>query len=301
VKICENQTTEYHSANFTEHETAWTPAPTTFDNGDEIREGHYIYKYAGVSGTNTTDAPFDGSTDWLIQRATNYYAMLDSRPESKTKTQTTNPDAIIIEMDLNNYDTIALLNLDAISVRIEITDLNTNTAVYDETFDLNDSDKIVDALSYYFSPFSFKKTVYETIPLYGNARAKIWINKPLSEAKCGRLVLGQSYDLGISLFNINSTLESYSTTTFDQFGTPTLRPRDAVYNSTYTILLPSERTENIKRTRKRLDAVPILFIGDENDSSKYENLLSYGLWQTATMRLKNPVKTEMSLSTKELI
>lgn len=300
MKICENVITAYQSANFTEDETAWTSG-AVFNNGDEIREGNFIYKYAGIDGTNSDVAPFDGSIDWLLQRPSNYYAMLDSRPESRTSDQTVVADEIIVSIDLNNVDTIVLLNLDATTVNISIEDLNTSTIVYDMDFDLNDSTEIVDALSYYFSPFVFKQTVYASTPLYGNARATITITKTGDFAKCGRLFAGQSYDLGITLFNVTQNLESYSIRQVDEFGTPTLRTRGSVYNSRFNILAPASRTENLKRKRKELDAIPILFIGDESESSIFENMLSYGLWEDATMQITNPVKTQMNLSVKELL
>lgn len=291
MKITENKVTDYSSANFTENETLWSATPTVYDNGDTARFGHIIYKYAGISGTNSESDPSIDTNDWLEFKTSNYYAMLGER----TKDQTINPNSIIIEIAINRFDVIALLNIEATSVQVEVLGESFNTTI-DTQFR-----EVFNYTAFFFEPFIFEKNVFVPIPFYGNATARITVNNIGGDAKVGRLVAGRSLDLGLSLFGASFDLESYSRIDTDEFGTTTLIHRDAVYNGSYDIQIPSQNIERLKIERKRLDAIPILFIGDDSENSVFQNLLSYGTWQGANMTLQNPTFSNMNLTIKELL
>lgn len=299
MKICENLITDYFSANFTEDEPLWDVNKVDgYNNGDEAREEHYIYKYAGISGTNTLTLPSLNPDKWLKTRASNYYAMLGDR----TDEQTTTSGNLIIEIDISNYDTLTLLNMTGTQIDIEVTDLDTMDIVYTDSKNLQDTTEIIDAYTHYFSPFVYVKSYYNNmIPLVGNARIKIEITALSGTAGIGRLVCGQSYYVGDTLFGTSQNLESYSRIEFDEFGTATLVPRSAVYNSSHSIRIPSSKVDALKEKRKSLDAIPILFIGNEEIDSRLGNLLSYGLWQNADMLISRPTFSDMSMTIKELL
>lgn len=299
MRICQNLITDYHSANFTEDETAWQPLPVVYNNGDEAREGNYIYKYAGISGTNSTIAPSPTSTSWLKTRASNYYAMLGDR----TNQQTTTSGNLIIEIDVFNYDTLSLLNLTGTRIDIEVTDLNSMTVVYTDSKDLLNRSFYIDAYSHYFGEYNYFDRYYnDMIPLLGNARIRIEVVALSGSAGIGRLICGQSYYLGDTLFGLSKSLQSYSRVLLDEFGTPTLtESQNAVFNTNAIIKIASARIIDIEQKRKQLDFVPILFIGDESTDSPFENLLSYGLWEDATPTLQKPKVSELSMTIKELL
>lgn len=296
MRICQNLITDYLSANFTEDETAWSGSPTVYSNGDEARDDHYIYKYAGIDGTNSTLSPENEPTLWLKTRASNYYAMLGD----KTSQQTTVSGDLEITIESENYDTLALLNMTGSQVDIEMRNSD-NDIVFTESYSLNNNIDIVDAYSYYFSPFEFFTSYYTQIPILPNSTIKITITASSGTSAIGRLVCGQSYQIGDSLYGTTFSLESYSKTEFDEFGTANIIPREAVYNSSYLVRIPSTNIPRLQRKRKSLDAIPILFIGDESEDSVYENLLSYGLWQGADMVLSAPTFSELNHTIKELL
>jgi len=296
MRLCRNLITDYLTANFTEDEPVWTGDPTVYNNGDEAREDHIIYKYAGISGTNTATTPSLNPEDWLEYKTSNYYAMLGER----TIDQTITSGDLIIEITSQNYDTLSLLNVVGSQIDIEMKDSMSNI-VFTDSYDLNNNIEIVDAYSYYFNPFEFFTGYYTQIPIYPNSTIKITITAASGTAAIGRLVCGQGYGLGINLYGATFSLESFSRTDFDEFGSATLIHREAVYNSQYVVVIPSVNVPRLQRKRKELDAIPILFIGDESEESDYENLLSYGLWQGADMLLRNPVNSELNLTIKELL
>lgn len=294
MKICENLITDYLSANFTEDEPLWLVA-STYNNGDEARDGHYIYKYAGVDGTNTTTSPILNPLSWYKTKTSNYYAMLGDR----TSEQTTTTGDLIIEIQGFNYDTISLLNLSGTDVLIEVID--NGIVVFTDTKNLINTNDIIDAYTHYFGPYEYSESYYQLLPILGNVTIRITVYALNGFASIGRLVCGQSYEIGLSLFGASQSLESYSVTETDEFGTTTLTPREAVYNSSFEVLIPSQKTEALKRKRKNLDAIPILFIGDEAEDSTFGNLLSYGLWESADILLSKPMTSEMNITIKELL
>lgn len=296
MKICKNEITDYSSANFTEDEPEWLVG-NLYNVGDEARDDHYIYKYAGVDNTNTATKPSLNPIQWKQNRTSNYYAMLGD----KTNEQTIVNGDLEIEIEIENYDTIGLLNITGSGVAIEMTDNATSTIVFTDTFDLQNNQDIIDAYTHYFSPFDFFNTYYANLPLFNDATLKITISSLSGQSAIGRLVSGQSYAVGSTLFGANQTLQSYSGTTTDQFGSSSLQQTGSVFNASYGLSVPSEKVGNLKRKRKELNGVPVLFIADEEEDSTFENLLSYGLWEKADILLESPSFSSMDMTIKELL
>lgn len=295
MKICKNEIIDFYSANFTEDEIEWTVG-ATFLNGEVIRWGHYLYKYTGVSGTNSTNNPTIDTLQWEYYRASNYYSMIGGN----TKDQTINADTIDVTIDLNRYDTISLLNMDAESVELTITDNITSDILLNTMYDLTYRE-VTNYTQFFFAPFKYRRRIYIPIPFYSQARARIEINKIGGVAKCGRLIVGRSEDLGITLFGITADLDTYSREELTSFGDIIQVSDNPTYRNTFRIKVPSQNFEYLKDLRKDLDFIQVLFIGDEEDNSRFQSLLSYGYWENASIPLDNPVLSEMTLTNKETL
>lgn len=303
MKILQNKISDYLSSNFAENETAWDSA-ATYNYADEVRDGHFIYKYAGTDGTNTTDAP---SVDyaklptqrvWIKTRPTNYYAMLDG----ETQTQTNNADTIVIEISTVNYDAISLLGVVAQSVTLELRDDTTAEVYYTKTIDMFDYTGIVDFYSYCFDDIIFKPSLYaDDIPLYSNGILKITIDNTGSTASCGRLVCGRTYYIGETGYGVNLGQESYSKKETDVFGNTTLVHSNSLNLDSYEVNVPTSSVPNIRRKFKELDAVAILFIMDENENSILENLLNFGYYQSFSILIPNAKISTASLQIKGIL
>jgi len=303
MKILKNKISDYLTANFTESETLWVSS-ATYNYGDEARYGHFIYKYAGTSGTNTTDTPdvdyvkLPTTRVWIKVRPTNYYAMIDG----ETQTQTNNTDAIVIEISTSNYDAISLLGLVAKSVTIELRDGATSEIYYTKTIDMFDYIGIVDFYSYCFDDILLKPSLYiDDIPLYSSAILKITIDNTGSIASCGRLVCGRTYFIGDTGYGINLGQESYSKKVVDVFGNTTLVHSNSLNLDSYEVNVPTSSVPNIRRKFKELDAVPLLFIMDENANSTLENLLNFGYYQSFSILIPNSQISTASLQIKGIL
>ena len=300
MKIVRNEVTDYLTANFTEDETLWDSG-ATYNYGDEVRWGHYIYKYAGNDGTNTELNPQDDINtnivaSWVRISPTNYYAMLDGATNTTTKVA----DEIVIELQDNNFDSFALLDLSAKSVNVELYDEN-DIVVFSKYFDLQNESEIVDFYSYCFSPFVFIPVVFTQIPIYANAKLKVTISHTEDIAECGRLVFGRSLYIGETGYGANLNLESYSRKVTDEFGNTELIHRGAVNLDSYEVEIPTSKIPMLRRKMVELDAVPILFVMDDSETSLLENLLTFGYWQNFTILIKNPIKSTISLTIKGLL
>ena len=303
MKILQNKIGDYLTANFTESETAWDSA-ATYNYGDEARDGHFIYKYAGADGTNTTDTP---SVDyaklptqrvWIKISPTNYYAMLDT----ETQTQTNNADTIVIEISTVNYDAISLLGVVAQSVTLELRDDTTAEVYYTKTIEMLDYQGIVDFYSYCFDDIIFKPSLYvDDIPLYSNGILKITIDNTGATASCGRLVCGRTYYIGETGYGVNLGQESYSKKETDVFGNTTLVHSNSLNLDSYEVNVPTNSVPNIRRKFKELDAVAILFIMDESENSILENLLNFGYYQSFSILIPNAKLSTASLQIKGIL
>lgn len=295
MRFCKNEITAYVSSNVTESETAWLLA-SIFNRGEEIRDGHYIYAYLGTDGTNSLLSPSNDPLLWLVQRPTNYWAMLDGI----TSTQTSRADNITIEIATNNFDTLSLLELQAKSVILTLT--VSATVVYTKTYDLQDESEIVDFYSYCFGDFNFKSSIYnQDIPLYLGGTLKIEIINTGSTAKCGRLVCGRSFYVGKTLYGASLGLESYSVKQVDEFGTETLIHRGAVNLDSYDIKIPTNKIPILKRKAIEYDAIPLLFIFDESTTSNTEYLLNFGYYQNMSVLVSNATSSNISVTIKGIL
>jgi hypothetical protein len=121
-------------------------------------------------------------------------------------TQTENADTIIVEIKFNNSDRIALFNMDAYSVDLELTDDYTSSVVQTKSIDLE------------LSNGEYRQWIVETMYIYANATLKITINKAGSTAKCGVCVYGTSTYIGDSEWNLKAGFVDYSIKDTNEFG-----------------------------------------------------------------------------------
>jgi hypothetical protein len=295
VRFVKSEITALVSSNVLENETAWL-VTDTYNRGDERRDDHYIYAYLGVDGTNSALKPSLSPIQWLVQRPTNYWAMVDG----STSTQTTRADNITVEIATNNFDTISLLDIEAETVILTLT--VSATVVYTKTYDLRDESEVVDFYSYCFSDFIYSHSLYnQDLPIYLNGTLKVEIINTGSTAKCGSIISGRSFYVGQTLYGASLGLESYSAKQVDEFGTVTLVKRGAVSLDSYDIRVPTSKVPMLKRKAVEYDAVPLLFIFDESTTSNTENLLVHGYYQNMSVLLSNPSKSVISLTVKGIL
>lgn len=302
MKICENQVTDYKTINVPNSDPIWS-ADDLFLYADEIRYGNYIYKYAGEDNTNTTENPeFIWNRDkeifpiWVRVRPTNYFAAIDG----ETGTQTTLNGNMVITFDISNFDTLALLNLEVEDVMIELYDNDSMQVVYSNDVNMQDETEVIDFYSYCFNPFVYKPSLYiGELPLYNNGTITITLSG--TTTKVGRIVLGRSYFVGDTEYNVSLGIESYSIRDVDVFGNVTLKQRGTVNIDSIPVRFPTSKAVQLRERFKELDAKPLLFIGDESETSITQNLLNFGYWTSFSPLLQNPTSSVSSVGIKGIL
>jgi hypothetical protein len=294
MRVCKNDITSYLAINVPITETSWSGG-SVYNYGDEVRDGNFVYAYSGINGTNTVESPSNNSLSWVEVRPINQYAMLDG----KSKTQTIVESPLIFEVTMNNYDTTAIMNLEAESLLIEIVDKVTDEVYYTEDVELTDDTNIIDFYEYCFADFIIKNYFYtQKLPLFGsNTKLRLTITSE-ELVKVGRLVIGKSFYIGEVSWGASLGLESYSIKTTDEFGNEYYEQRGAVELNNYEIRAGTASIPNLRRKAIEYDAIPILFVGDESDDSILENLLTFGTWQNLNFNLANPTNSNIPLTIK---
>ena len=305
MKIVKNQITDYVSINVENDETEWL-STNVYNFRDELRDGNFIYKYAGINGTNTELSPsviYERDKElapiWVLTRPTNYFALLDD----KSSTQTENAESLVFEVLNGRYETFSLLNLEAQSVMIELIDITTAEIYQTINFDLLDRSDRIDALSHYFNPIKLKTNVYaDNIYLLGNTKLKVTILNGGDIAKCGRLIFGRSYYIGETQYDgATLDLQSFSRFETDTFGNTDLKQGNSIRTAKYNVKIPTNKIISVYDKRIEYDAIPLLFIADESSNSKLENLLLFGYFVSSPISIKNPVNSNIPVDIKGLL
>ncbi len=300
MKIVENRISDYVSINIVESEPMWNSS-ARYNYGDEIRDGHYIFKYAGDDGTNTTQRPqvdaIKQGFKWVNIRPTNYYAMLDS----KTATQTTKSEELNFKLHNRGYDTLSLMNVEANEIKIELLAPD-DQVLFQKEESLRDEKEIIDFYTYCYSPILRKETFYTgDIPIIMGTTLSVSLSSKSGDVKCGRLVFGDSFFVGCTNAEFSLGIESYSKKETDVFGNTSLVHRGARLNDSYSVSISSSSLPMLRRKFVSWDAKELLFIGDESPNSKLENLLNFGYYEDVSFEYEGGDISTLNISIKGLI
>ena len=81
--------------------------------------------------------------------------------------------------------------------------------------------------------------------------------------KCGRVIMGRSSELGVTLRGTSVSSLSYSRKERDGFGNLIVIPRRTVKLVDYVVYTDTLRVSNVRSTLSKIDVTPTLFIGTE--------------------------------------
>jgi hypothetical protein len=278
MTICENEITEYLSINLTEDEQLWN-INNKYNFEDVARWGHFLYKFAGEDGTNSSENPEleDAKTFgfWQNIAPTNYFAMLDG----ETKTATVSASPLILEIENSNYNVLSFFGLLGTLMTIEFFEGSETTPFLTKTLDLLDDSVVVDDLTYWFEPFTFvKKAFLGDLPLV-DGKIKITLENADTQQE---VQIGRIYSSNLQL----------NKTEFDD---------DLINYDKHRVRIPAEKIPYFMQKAKDLYKQPILFIADESETSNLQNLLNFGVWDSFSVPLTNPRFSTIDVTIKGLV
>ncbi len=308
--ILDQQIEEYVSINIDTRYANWS-AGATYNFGDIAFDDHYYYK--SIIDSNIGLRPSTNSEQWLRWDVSNRYAQIDMQArtvttcDSSSKTGGLPPFTLISEFQNDRYDAIALGTIFASSILIEIVSESSVVAwstIVDMTRRRPD---VVDWYTYYFLPLPDEETInsenfFFRLPIYSSSYTiRVTLEEKSGSSSCAYMICGNSVYIGDTLFGVNLGIVDYSNKEIDKFGILDLTRRESRQTMDVDIVYDAGNINIVNREiREHLGRV-CLFVNDESEDSKYENLLLLGMIDDFTTILSSPTKIQASIQLGEVI
>ena len=254
-------------------------------DGDRVQlsttNNHRIYE-ALVNVTGGTSPELDvllAVPKWLEISATNRWKAFDVKVGTQTSqatsiTYTITPGVIV--------DSIAFLNLDAVTIRVVSTDPVAGV-VYDNTTDLISSvitgaDPIYDWYSYFFSTqFMLTDVVLLDLPPYLNTVLSITITYTGGTAKVGGIVMGVQSNLGITQYSPSIGIHDYSIKEADAWGVLSVVERAFSKKMSCDILIEKVSIADVQNILASYRATLLVWVA--SDDAALTSLIIYGFFK----------------------
>lgn len=177
-------------------------------------------------------------------------------------------------------DTTSLLNVDADSIMIVMTDPVAGE-VYNEIKLL--TTKVAANL------------VYSDLPNYPSATLEIII-RSATECYCGEIVIGTLKTIGTPKYGIEIGIVDFSVKSADEFGNFTILERAFSKRINVSFTTPLATHAGVMRVLEKYRSTPLVWIIDD----EYSTTIAYGFYRDFQMSLPNNINAEGSISIEGL-
>lgn len=291
MRVTKNKITSFTSHNLTKKVTDWSSG-LTYLNGVESNYGDYIYTYAGADDTNTSGTP-DVEDNWVKTRANNIHSMLDQRPSSESYEN----DKIEFTFISEGFDKLALFNVVANSVTVEVTSLWDSSVTKTITENLLNTELITDLREFCTAELEQESLVYINLPIIHSCSVKVTIDNTGGIARCGLVISGKSFYVGSTGWDIRLGLTSYSKKDVDVFGNTDFIKRGITDADDFLVTIDTNKASLIKQKFKEYDADFLLFSILEGENIT----INFGFWEDFYVLLSSPVKSEANISIRGVL
>ncbi len=244
-------------------------ATHSYSIGDTSFVGEVIY--ISIADANVGNSPALLGLYWKRKATINSMAMFDGRVGSQTE----NPDTIDVTLrpgDVINL--LSILNTQANSVTV-IQTSPVDGIVYTETQSMLNI--VGDWWEYLYTPIVAKKKLLFTgfLP-YRDATVRVIIDYTGSTAKCGALIVAQSYEYGKTAYGSGDSIDDYSDVEFDEWGVKDITERDYADDAELNLDVMLNDTETFRDLLADRRAQPTLLVLDPSrPSAQYYGLVSF--------------------------
>jgi hypothetical protein len=252
--------------------------PPLFEQFPEIPLGE-LTTYSGRVWRKRTaqmaayEAPPSAPNDWALVKTSNRFAMFDASVQSQTK-QSGGSAVLPIDPSINEtlevtlatgsnvVDALALLNLAASSVHVQVQAGSPLAVVYDRTTALIAPAAVTNWYDWFFAPRHVGTSlVLDDLPPVTDALITVSITNPGGQAACGVCIVGKQTHIGDALMGASVGIKDYSLKTTDDFGNVTTKQRAYSDRLTIPVRLHTDSVEPVKRLLAKYRAVPLLWVG----------------------------------------
>ena len=280
-------------SNITEDEYPTWLSGTSYNALDRVIYQHKIYERV-ITGTGTTTPDLD-LVNWLYVSATNKYRMFDNVLYSVSS----RVGGIHFTLTPNEvFESIVLLNINAYSIRVTVTDPVLGI-LYDKTKVLTNVSDVVDYYTYFTSPLVAKPTtaVFNDLVISPTASIDVYIEAGSSLVSVGEVVYGVKKVIGRTNYGTAIGIKSYSRKEIDEFGNITVVKRKNSKYCEYDIDIDNYMLSDIQRFFSDIDSVPCVFIGNDN----MDELIVYGFYSDFKATISYPTHSKCTLRVEGLV
>lgn len=270
-------------------------AGTNYAVGARVLFQDFIYE--SLQTPNTGNTPSTSPTFWLRVRPSNPTAMFDST----VSTQTTANSSLVVNIKINSaINSVAFLNITSASLlRVRLIDksVTPNIVVFDRSINL-DASIVTDWYEYFFSDFELRSDLVITdIPPYGNSQLEVTLTGA-GTVGIGLLMVGTTFDLGLTRLGVSVGIRDYSVKETDQFGSTIFVQRDFSKRMSPTVFVENTRLNAVTKVLTKLRATPTVFIGSEE--AEFESLIVFGFLRDWNIEIPYPNNSLLSLEVEGL-
>lgn len=268
-------------------------AGTTYTIGQRVivtTGDHSIYE--SLQNGNTGNAPVTSPTWWLKVSATNRWKAFDI----KVADQVSRATSINYVLAPGIIDAMALLNIDATSVQVTITD-PTDGVVSDQTIDLTSAENVIDGYTYCFEPIIRRTDLaLFDLPPYATASVSITVTYTGGTAKLGELIVGRASRLGYTEYSPSVGIVDYSRKEVDTFGNYIVVQRAFSKRVSCNLFLDNGYVDEVVRQLSLYRATPLVWVAADD----YTSLIVYGYYRSFDVVIPYPTQSTCSLEIEGL-
>lgn len=293
MKAIKQEITEFISTNLNQPRNEWSET-TTYSASQEVTYLNHIYR-SMVNG-NLDVRPSLNTGKWLLFGVDNSFASIDLH----SLTASTIDDGLdYIEYEFASVGFTMLAFRGIMGATLELFEYDSGgTLINSQTRSI-----IPDG-----QPDSVEiDTTVQSVDVILDliqpevAKMKVRIHKRADgRASVDTMVGGRSFSIGATRFGITGGFIDFSIRETDSYGITTIKKRNVQETMSGEIVIDAIRTQAVKRFIKtECMGETIMFIADESDDSKYENLTMLGYVTDFNIRIDNGVKSFGNIEIEE--
>ncbi len=261
---------------------AWSAA-TSYELGDRVirTTTHKVYAclVAGVDATTPEESVLLDTPHWVEKSPTNRWAMFDSQ----VSTESTATSEIVIVLEPGIIDALAVVNVAATSVTVEVEAESETVYSAEKNLDLTE---ISDWYEYFFRGFTLSSlAVFRDIPPYASGVVTVTISGT-GIVSAGAVLIGREYEIGDTRWDPVLEIVDYSKKTTDEYGTTTLVVRQWAKKGEFSLLLENNRISSVFGLMSALRATPSLWI--TSDDIRMEPFTIFGWYASFSITIPYP-------------
>lgn len=307
MQYIKQELSEFISTNLTDSYPEWSPTTTYIVEPDNAltsasvcRYGAYYYRSVTNSNLNFNPETY-ADIKWIKYAVSNKYAMLDTSANSKSRV--VGGDLIVTFLQ-NQSSILGIGNYEADYITVEILASDGTTVLWTYETSSNINANVYDYYDYIYEPYLLGQDFTTKISLGIQGRyVRLTFHKlPLTNnSACGYLIVGNPIDIGKSLMGVKFGYNSLTTKEITTFGNLDIKKGFVQDLVDFETVISSTYLPRMRRELKKIYDEIVLFIIDERDVSPYENLMTLGVIQDASVILENNVESVMSFSIMEAL